>query len=1293
MITLRMYLSRWYMRTAIMCITVITLYTLGLSSSFSSLDFDGTNPSEHILLAPSTIFLADFENQTGDNAWTLGNGATDGNWIIGQPTPYTTGGNQMEIDAFEGIQVLTTGINNSQDLDVGPAVALSPDIILSATATDIDISFQYYFSHYSNSSSDDNFLIEIRDASNDALLTTLVTEMGDPSLRPAQYVSYQADLTAYAGSTIYIRLSGQDIATGSKVECAIDRVEIIQDDSPTGGPVCGNLITDDFESGYGNWVDGGSDCFLLDDSNFANNGDFSVRLRDNTNSSVMTTGPYELTNVEEVDIDFSYLPVSMETGEDFWLQVSSDGGATYNTVQAWASGTDFTNNVREDENVMLTGPFTNTTLFRFRCDASGNGDLIYLDDIVIDTCSGTAPVACFDLALADTTLCNDMTMSWTPVLSNITVPVDSHLWTVLPSTTASGYTLSGQTTGTLFIDPIGGLPGTLDLSYKAIDDNGCIREVDASIFILGVEPCIIRVDSDTICQSTSAMLDATAIYSVYPDSGIVVSASSGVGATVIHDIIGIQDPSGVKVTITLPTWDDHFAETILNGNTIIPEVFEPDSWGVGGMDIVSPWNANVNGLPRSIVTIENNEVHYYIAQTVNSTAMIEVFPTNWVTTPQNFIPGDNTLQFGIENTAGPVSGSWYLEAEGITDYTYLWTTGDTTNTVDINPTETTTYGVTVTAPNGCSYYCEKTIYVHEFDVTVPDIALCLGGTETHTATIAPDVTGPYIYDWTLLNGPSGVLLTNSDAAEVTIDAVGAVASGFASIKYSATDKFGCTAVDTFMVEVVNIPTLTCLSKIDEGSWMSGVCTIEACEGSTINFGVDSTLSNVSWSGPNGFSSSSPIISISDLHIVQEGIYTVDYVLGSCMISRDFPVSILEANDVIYLADFENTTGDNNWILGGGATDGNWTIGTPSPYTVNGIQLEIAAYEGSMSLLTGTGNSQDLDGGPTISRSPAITLPDSSILDLRYYYSYYSNASEVDYFHILLKRDADDTVLDTLTQLNASSTGQEAIWSHIVRDLSIHTGVTVYIEAITEDIPNQSKIEAAIDQIMISTRNTCSCDTTYYDSFVYDGCGGDGYSTIINGVIYNENNPSGIERLRTAEGCDSLVSVSLNFDQNYQRNMNYVGCEGDGYMIIVNGVIYNESNPIGQENMTSASGCDSIINVDLSYNPKVVVEAGMLPYAICSGASVDLLALGADISGGTNAGQWSTMGDGTFDLNGIFNISGTATEYQFGPQDIDNGKVILTLTSTDPPGPCEPAADAVLILINDIRCSEFPWAGN
>ena len=117
-------------------------------------------------------------------------------------------------------------------------------------------------------------------------------------------------------------------------------------------------------------------------------------MRDNTSSSTMTTDNLDLSGFEELTIDFSYYPRSMESGEDFWLQVSTNGGSSYTTVATWAQGTDFSNNSRFNESVTLTSGFAaSNARLRFRCDASSNSDYVYIDDVVISGCSnGTSSV-------------------------------------------------------------------------------------------------------------------------------------------------------------------------------------------------------------------------------------------------------------------------------------------------------------------------------------------------------------------------------------------------------------------------------------------------------------------------------------------------------------------------------------------------------------------------------------------------------------------------------------------------------------------------------------------------------------------------------------------------------------------------------------------------------------------------------------------------------------------------------------------------------------------------------------
>ncbi|WP_020536232.1 M43 family zinc metalloprotease [Lewinella cohaerens] len=191
----------------------------------------------------------------------------------------------------------------------------------------------------------------------------------------------------------------------------------------TGGCTDTNVNFNNFESGWGIWNDGGSDCRRSANDAAYSNGSYSIRLRDNTSTSVMTTDNLNLAGFEEVTIDFSYYPRSMETGEDFWLQASTDGGSSYQTLASWASGTDFSNNVRENETIVITGTFTSTTRFRFRCDASGNSDYIYIDDVDVSGCANGARMSGEELLATPEVTNNEPSFSQIALFPNPTSSV------------------------------------------------------------------------------------------------------------------------------------------------------------------------------------------------------------------------------------------------------------------------------------------------------------------------------------------------------------------------------------------------------------------------------------------------------------------------------------------------------------------------------------------------------------------------------------------------------------------------------------------------------------------------------------------------------------------------------------------------------------------------------------------------------------------------------------------------------------------------------------------------------
>lgn len=284
-----------------------------------------------------------------------------------------------------------------------------------------------------------------------------------------------------------------------------------------------------------------------------------------------------------------------------------------------------------------------------------------------------------------------------------------HLWTTLSSTTSTGFFISSVTESELTIDAENATTGIITLAHSAMAD-GC--PVADSIDVVILERPIIEVTSsiDSTCTGEEVTLTAATIeYDISPQGGSI-PPSNGTGFSQEHTLLDVLDPAATLITITLPTWDDHFAETTLNGQVLFPEVPQPDSWNAGGMDTDRPWLPNVNGLPRSIIEITETSIRYFRTETTTSTALEEVFPTNWVSTPQPFIAGDNTLEFGILNTAGPVSGSWTVEATAIVGYDFLWSTGDTTQDITVSPMEITEYMVTVTNPQNCSAEGSRTIF-------------------------------------------------------------------------------------------------------------------------------------------------------------------------------------------------------------------------------------------------------------------------------------------------------------------------------------------------------------------------------------------------------------------------------------------------------------------------------------------------------------------------------------------------------------------------------------------------------
>jgi PKD repeat protein len=157
----------------------------------------------------------------------------------------------------------------------------------------------------------------------------------------------------------------------------------------TSAPSLVTLSFTDFESGWGIWTDGGGDCSYYTYGTYAWSGTDAADIQDN---SGVASSFYMTNNVDvhspgyvQIDVEFYFIAISMDnTKEDFWVQYYD--GSSWQTVAAFARGIDFDNGTFYVATVSILESnynFPTNMKLRFMCDASGNRDDVYIDDITV----------------------------------------------------------------------------------------------------------------------------------------------------------------------------------------------------------------------------------------------------------------------------------------------------------------------------------------------------------------------------------------------------------------------------------------------------------------------------------------------------------------------------------------------------------------------------------------------------------------------------------------------------------------------------------------------------------------------------------------------------------------------------------------------------------------------------------------------------------------------------------------------------------------------------------------------
>ncbi len=166
--------------------------------------------------------------------------------------------------------------------------------------------------------------------------------------------------------------------------------------------------------------------------------------------------------------------------------------------------------------------------------------------------------------------------------------------------------------------------------------------------------------------------------------------------------------------------------------------------------------------------------------------------------------------------------------------------------------------------------------------------------------------------------------------------------------------------------------------------------------------------------------------------------------------------------------------------------------------------------------------------------------------------------------------------------------------------------------------------------------TGGCDTAFLitinqlslipGSTIASYCAGD--SVQVYGTYYDSPGTYMDTIASTTGGCDTAMSITISENPLLMGNVSYNGCSGDGYSIVVNGTLYDESNPMGMEQVPGP-GCDTLITINLLFAPNTpahIDPAGPL----CTDASpVTLTATppGGVWSGSVSSNQFDPVAQG------------------------------------------------------------------
>ncbi|MCK4658074.1 MAG: SUMF1/EgtB/PvdO family nonheme iron enzyme [Phycisphaerae bacterium] len=756
-------------------------------------------------------------------------------------------------------------------------------------------------------------------------------------------------------------------------------------------------------------------------------------------------------------------------------------------------------------------------------------------------------------------------------------------------------------------------------------------------------PRILAIPGTTVCEGTTVMLDAGADFSSYlwalggQTTQTITVTATGTYSVTVTNAQGCTGSDSIDITVNpnpTPGISATPDATVCEGTIVTLDAgagYSSYSWSTGA----TTQTINVTTSAIYSVIVENAD-GCTGSDSINVT--VNPNPTPTITASPGVTVCDGTT---VTLDAGAGHSN------------YLWSTGETTRTIEV--TTTGTYSVTVTDAGGCEGNDSIDISVNPNpDASITAAASVYEGSIGNTASVSNAGPGAS-YDWSITT--NGTITAGLGTQQITYTAGN---GPLIPIEVVVTTWDGCVSTDTFVVTVDPSPpvTITADDEVCEGSTGNsasvpnqgpGASYVWTVSGGTITVGQGTPV--ITYTAGAG-----PMVVI-DVEITTGGGVTL---LGNKLVTvNPNPAPTITAAPGNVVCDGMTVTLD----AGAGFSSYLWQPGGQTTRTIN--VTTGATYSVTVIDANGCEGGDSIDitvnpnPTPAITASPGVTVCDGTIvtLDVGAYADYLWSTGET-----TQTIDVITTGTYSVTVTNAGGcTGNDSI------DISVNPNLIPTITAtpgaevcdgttVTLDAgPFSTYLWAPGGQ---TTRTISVTTAGTYSVTVTDATGCDGSDSI--DITVNANPVPSISANPGTEVCDG-ETVTLDAGAGFSSCLWSPGGQTTQTIDVTAGGTYSVT-------VANASGCEGSddINITVNANPAPDILAIPGP-VVCEGMTVTL-----DAGSGFSSYLWAPGGQTTRTIDvtatGTYSVTVTNASGCSGSDSIDiAANPNLTPTITAAPG--------------------------